>query len=53
MPGSFFDTNVLLYLASGGPAKADVINRFELGDAWLTFCRRAGIVDPCNIKSAL
>ena len=23
MPGSFFDTNVLLYLASGGPAKAD------------------------------
>jgi predicted nucleic acid-binding protein len=23
MPGSFFDTNVLLYLASGDPAKAD------------------------------
>ncbi len=23
MPGSFFDTNVLLYLASGNPAKAD------------------------------
>jgi predicted nucleic acid-binding protein len=23
MPGSFFDTNVLLYIASGDPAKAD------------------------------
>ena len=23
MPGSFFDTNVLLYVASGDPAKAD------------------------------
>ncbi len=23
MPGSFFDTNVLVYLASGNPAKAD------------------------------
>ena len=23
MPGSFFDTNVLLYLASGDPVKAD------------------------------
>jgi predicted nucleic acid-binding protein len=23
MPGSFFDTNVLIYLASGDPAKAD------------------------------
>jgi predicted nucleic acid-binding protein len=23
MPGSFFDTNILLYLASGDPAKAD------------------------------
>ncbi len=24
MPGSFFDTNVLLYVASGDPAKADL-----------------------------
>ncbi|MGH7042317.1 MAG: PIN domain-containing protein [Acetobacteraceae bacterium] len=24
MPGSFFDTNVLIYLASGDPARADV-----------------------------
>jgi predicted nucleic acid-binding protein len=23
MPGSFFDTNVLIYLTSGGPARAD------------------------------
>ena len=27
MPGSFFDTNVLLYLASGDPAKADRAER--------------------------
>ncbi len=27
MPGSFFDTNVLLYLASGDPAKADKAER--------------------------
>jgi predicted nucleic acid-binding protein len=27
MPGSFFDTNVLLYLASGDPAKADLAER--------------------------
>lgn len=24
MPGNFFDTNILVYLASGGPAKADL-----------------------------
>jgi predicted nucleic acid-binding protein len=27
MPGSFFDTNVLLYIASGDPAKADRAER--------------------------
>ena len=27
MPGSFFDTNVLLYVASGDPAKADRAER--------------------------
>jgi len=27
MPGSFFDTNVLLYVASGNPAKADRVER--------------------------
>jgi len=27
MPGSFFDTNVLLYLASGDPARADRAER--------------------------
>jgi predicted nucleic acid-binding protein len=27
MPGSFFDTNVLLYIASGDPAKADRVER--------------------------
>lgn len=27
MPGSFFDTNVLLYLASGDPSKADKAER--------------------------
>jgi predicted nucleic acid-binding protein len=25
MPGNFFDTNVLLYVASGDPAKADAM----------------------------
>jgi hypothetical protein len=34
-------------------ALCGVIHRFQLGDAWLTFCRRAGIVDPCKIKSVL
>jgi hypothetical protein len=29
----------------------DVMGRYGLGDAWLTFCGRAGIVDPCKIKS--
>jgi hypothetical protein len=32
-------------------ALRDVIDRFGLSDAWLTFCSRAGIVDPCEIKS--
>jgi predicted nucleic acid-binding protein len=27
MPGSFFDTNILLYLASGDPEKADRVER--------------------------
>ena len=27
MPGSFFDTNVLIYIASGDPAKADLADR--------------------------
>jgi predicted nucleic acid-binding protein len=31
MPGNFFDTNVLLYLASGDPAKADRAERI-VGD---------------------
>ena len=32
MPGSFFDTNVLLYVASGDPAKADRAEKlFEAG----------------------
>jgi len=29
----------------------DVIGRHGLGNAWLMFCGRAGIVDPCKIKS--
>jgi hypothetical protein len=32
-------------------ALCNVIGRHGLGDAWLTFCGRAGIVDPCKIKS--
>jgi hypothetical protein len=32
-------------------ALRDVIDRFGLREAWLTFCGRAGIVDPCEIKS--
>jgi len=31
MPGSFFDTNVLIYLASGDPAKADRAERVVSG----------------------
>jgi hypothetical protein len=33
-------------------ALCDVIGRHGLGDAWLTFCDRASIPDPCGIKSA-
>jgi hypothetical protein len=29
----------------------NVISRYDLGEAWLTFCGRTGIVDPCKIKS--
>jgi hypothetical protein len=29
----------------------DVVSRHGLGIAWLAFCGRAGIVDPCGIKS--
>ncbi len=32
-------------------ALCNIIGRYGLGDAWLTFCGRAGIVDPCKIKS--
>jgi hypothetical protein len=32
-------------------ALCDVIARFSLGNAWLAFCGRAGIADPCRIKS--
>ena len=31
MPGNFFDTNVLLYIASGDPAKADRVEKL-IGD---------------------
>lgn len=31
MPGSFFDTNVLLYVASGDPSKADRAERLVRG----------------------
>lgn len=31
MPGSFFDTNVLMYVASGDPAKADLAEKL-IGD---------------------
>jgi hypothetical protein len=37
--------------AVGLESLCDVIGRHGLGDAWLTFCGRAGIADPCKIKS--
>ena len=37
MPGSFFDTNVLVYLASGDPVKAD--RRRRLSPAARSACR--------------
>ena len=36
MPGSFLDTNVLVYLASGDPEKADRAERIVAAGGWIS-----------------
>ena len=45
MPGNFFDTNVLLYVASGDPAKADRAEALMRRCA-LSFAGRSHRLDP-------
>ena len=36
MPGSFLDTNVLVYLASGDPIKADLAEKLVAAGGWIS-----------------